>query len=98
MTTKRDLGDVSGEFFEESLYSTDNSTCLDTATEVVFSEEDGGMEEDEDITEGFVVGCCDGQIQTSDSEHSDDELYEICSLSDSISNWTIHLLAFLWLL
>lgn len=89
MTTERDLGDVSGEFFEESLNCTDNPTCSDTATGVVFIEEEGGMEVDADTTEGFVVGGC-GRIQTSDSEHSDDEPYETFSLSDSISNWAIH--------
>lgn len=39
MTAERDLGDVSGE----------SPTCSDTATGVVFSEEEGGMEVDEDI-------------------------------------------------
>lgn len=78
ITTERDLGDVSGEFFfEEILNCTDNPTCSDTANGVVFSEEEGGMEVDEDITEGFVVGGCEGQIQTSDSEHSDDDTFSL---------------------
>lgn len=60
MTTERDLGDVSGEFFEESLNCTDIPTCSDIATGAVFSEEEGGMEVDADISEGFVVGGYDG--------------------------------------
>lgn len=87
VTTERDLVDVNRELFEES---PDNPTYSETATGLVFSEEEGGMEVDADIHEGFVIGSCDRPIQTSDSEHSEDERPETFSLSDSISNWAIH--------
>jgi len=82
-TTDRECVYADSVFFEDS---TDNPT----ETGLVFSEEEGGMEVDEDIQEGFVVGSFDGPIQTSDSEHSDNEPSETFSLSDSISNWAIH--------
>lgn len=46
MTTERDLVDVNRELFEES---PDNPTYSETATGLVFSEEEGGMEVDADI-------------------------------------------------
>ncbi|KAL1279273.1 hypothetical protein QQF64_025946 [Cirrhinus molitorella] len=85
ITTERDIVDVNRE-----LESTDNPACPDSAHELFFSEEEGGMEVDADIHEDFVVGCPDRPIQTSDSENSDDELSETFSLSDSISNWAIN--------
>ncbi len=85
MTTERDLVDVNIE-----LESTDNPACSDISTELFFSEEEGGVEIDAHVHEGFVIGSCDRPIQSSDSENSDDELAETFSLSDSISNWAIH--------
>lgn len=76
VTGKQDRRDVIGQFLEERLHCTDNDTCSDIAAGVVFSEEEGGMEVDADISENFVVGDCDEQIQTSDSE-CDDEFSEI---------------------
>ncbi len=84
MTTERDLGDVSGEFFEEP-HCSDNPPCSDVAAGVVCSELEGDMEVDEmvdeaGIAEGFVAGSSDWQSQTSDSGHSDNEVNETFSL------------------
>ncbi len=79
MTTEMDLVDVNIE-----LESTDNPACSDISTELFFSEEEGGVEIDAHVHEGFVVGSYDRSIQSSDSENSDDELAETFSLSDSI--------------
>lgn len=54
--------------------------CSDISTGLFFSEEEGGVEVDADVHEGFVVGSCDRPIQTSDSENSDDELSDIFAL------------------
>lgn len=51
-----------------------NSTSLDIATERVYSQEEDCMEAEADVYEDLVIGDCDRPFQTSDSEHSVDEL------------------------